>query len=380
MKLIIIRDNFKKGLIIIEKIAGKNFSLPILDNVLIKTFQNFLTLSGTNLELGISYWTLAKIEKEGQITIPAKLLFNLINFLPDEKIYLESKNNTLFVSGEKFKAQIKGLPAEDFPIIPQIKDEKKFIEVNNLPFLQGLSKILNFCSTSQTHLELSGVYFNFQKEKLELVSTDSFRLAKKDLYYQEKNSKVYSFILPQRTVRELTNILSEKDSKSIENYKTKIYFEPNQVFFEIISENFSFPQFRLASRLIEGEYPNYQEIIPKSYQTRAVLNKNDFLNQIKTAALFSGKINRIKIKLETKQNLLSLFSQSPETGEIKSSLSGEIKGENIEISFNSKFLIDGLLNLEGQKIIFELNGEDGPAVLRSDEDPSYIYIVMPVKS
>jgi len=110
------------------------------------------------------------------------------------------------------------------------------------------------------------------------------------------------------------------------------------------------------------------------------LNKNDILNQIKTASLFSGKINRIKIKIEPEQNLLSLFSQSPETGEIKSSLSGEIKGQSIEISFNSKFLIDGLLNLEGQRIIFDLNGEDGPAVLRSDQDSSYIYIVMPVKS
>ena len=251
--------------------------------------------------------------------------------------------------------------------------------MNVSPFLQGLLKVFNFCSISQTHPELSGVYFNFQKEKLELVSTDSFRLAKKDLYYQKKIDKNYSFILPQKTVRELANILSEKDSKSTGNYKTKIYFEPNQVFFEMISENFSFPQFRLASRLLEGEYPNYQEIIPKSCQTRAILNKNDFSNQIKTAALFSGKVNRITIKLEPEQNLLSLFSQNPETGEIKSSLSGEIKGQSIEISFNSKFLIDGLSNLEGQKISFELNGQDGPAVLRSNEDPSYIYIVMPVK-
>jgi len=380
MKVTIIKENLRKGLAVIERICGKNFTLPILNNVLIKTEKNLLSLSGTDLELGIKYFTLAKIEKEGQITVPAKLLFNLINFLSEEKIILETKNNILFVSGKNFNSQTKGLPFEDFPIIPQVKQEKDFIEVKNSPFFEGISKVINFCSISQTHPELAGIYFNFQKEKLELVSTDSFRLTKKDLYYQNKINKTYSFILPQKAVRELANILSEKNSKTKKEEQTKIYFEPNQIFFEFLSADFSFPQFYLTSRLIEGEYPNYQEIIPKTYKTQAILNKNEFLSQIKTASLFSGKINKIRIQIEPKQNLINLFSQNPETGEFNSSLPGEIKGEKTEVSFNFKFLIDGLLNLTGRSIFFGLNGEDGPALLKSSEDPDYIYILMPIKS
>ena len=380
MKLITIKENFKKGLAIIERVTGKNLTLPILGNTLIKAKENFLTLISTDLEMGVEYQTLAKIEKDGQITISAKLLLNLINFLPDEKIYLESKNNTLFVSGKNFKSQIKGLSAGDFPIIPRIKNKKSFVEINSIPFLKGILKVLNFCSLGQTHPELAGVYFNFQKEKLELVSTDSFRLAKKDMYYQNKINKNYSFILPQKTVREVANIISEESSNLKKNLRTKIYFEPNQIFFEFLSEEFSFPQFCLISRLIEGEYPNYQEIIPKSYQTQITLNKNDFLNQIKSASLFSGKTNKIEIKIDPNQNSITFFTQNPDTGEFKSSLAGEVKGEKTEISFNFKFLIDGLLNFETPKVIFELNGEGGPALLKSAEDQDYIYILMPIKA
>lgn len=380
MKLITIKENFKKGLVIIERVTGKNLTLPILSNTLIKAKENFLTLISTDLEIGVEYQTLAKIEKEGQITISAKLLLNLINFLPDEKIHLESKNNTLFVSGKNFKSQIKGLSAGDFPIIPHVKNKKSFVEINSIPFLRGILKVLNFCSLGQTHPELGGVYFNFQKEKLELVSTDSFRLAKKDMYYQNKINKNYSFILPQKTVREVANIISEESSNLKKNLRTKIYFEPNQIFFEFLSEEFSFPQFCLISRLIEGEYPDYQEIIPKSYQTQITLNKNDFLNQIKSASLFSGKTNKIEIKIDPDQNLITFFTQNPDTGEFKSSLTGAAKGEKTEISFNFKFLIDGLLNFESPKVIFELNGEGGPALLKSAEDQDYIYILMPIKA
>jgi DNA polymerase III subunit beta len=380
MKLITTRNNIKKGLSVIERITGRNISLPILNNVLIKSENNFLTLIGTDLEIGIIFWSLAKIETEGDITIPSKLLYGLISTTTEEKIKLETKNNILYISGEKYKAQVNGLSSEEFPIIPKIKNKSEFIEVNNIPILKGLTKVLSFCSTGQSYPELSGVYFKFQKDKLEIVSTDSFRLAKIDLYFEKKMEKNYSFILPQKAVREITNILSEKSASGKGNNKTKIYIESNQIFFEIMSEDFSFPEFQLASRLIEGEYPNYQEIIPTSYKTQILLNKNDFINNIKAAALFSGKVNRIDFKINPGQNLIELSSQSAEAGEIKSSIQAEIKGEKTEVSFNFRFLMEGLSNMEGQKVSLELNGQEGPALLKSEEDPDYLYIIMPVKS
>ncbi len=381
MKLIIIKDNFKRGLIVIERITGRNLTLPILNNVLLKTSNDSLILSGTNLELGINYQTLSKVEKEGQITVPAKLLYNLINFIPEEKIYIEAKKDILFLSGKTFKSQIKGLPAEDFPIIPGIKEGADFIEINNAPLLEGILKVINFCSLGQIHPELSGIYFNFQKEKLELVSTDSFRLAQKDLYYQNKIKQPFSFILPQRTARELANILSEKDTKADQgSSRVKIYYDPNQIFFEFASKDPSFSQFRFTSRLIEGEYPNYQEIIPKSSRTHTVLNKNNFLSQIKSTSLFSGQVNKVKIKIDPKQGLVNLFSQSADMGEMSSSLPAEVRGEQTEAAFNYRFLLDGLSGIDGEKIAFDMNGEEGPAVLKPIDASDYVYILMPIKS
>ena len=376
MKVTIIKDNFKKGLTIIEKITGKNFSLPILNNILIKAEKNILTLSGTDLEIGINYWSLLKVEKEGQISVPAKTLSNLINFSPDEKINLETKENILFISGEKYKAQINCLSADDYPIIPKIKNENNYLEINGQSLLKGILKVINFCNIGQTYPELSGVYFNFSDKQLDLVSTDSFRLAKQILYFENKIDKNYSFILPQKAVRELVNIISENGG---DNNKVKIYFEVNQIFFEFYSEGFSFPQFRLSSRLIEGEYPNYQEIIPSNYKTQITADKSEFLNLLKSASLFSGKTNKLKVEIDPKNKSISLFAQNSDTGEIKISLPSEVKGEKQEVSFNVKFLSDGLSNIEGKKVFFELNGEEGPAILRSDEDQEYVYILMPIK-
>jgi DNA polymerase III subunit beta len=380
MKLIITKTNFKKGLNIIERLTGKNLTLPILNNILLKAEKNSLILKSTDLEIGAEYQTIAKVEQEGSIAVPARTLSNLVNFLPDEniKIELDKKNNTLILSGKENKSKIKGLNADDFPIIPQVKNKKDFMELNGIPFLNGISKVLNFCSISQTHPELSGVYFNFQKDKLELVSTDSFRLAKKDIYFQDKKENNYSFILPQKAVRESSNIISEIIEQT-DNPKVRIYFEPNQIFIDFLLEDLSFPNFKLTSRLIEGDYPNYKEIIPESFKTKISLNKENLLNQIKATSLFSGNVNKIDIDVDPSKKMVNFFAQNIDLGESKSSMKGEIEGEKNKISFNFKYLIDGISNLEGSNVIIELNGEDGPALLKSLEDKDYLYILMPIK-
>lgn len=382
MKLTITKSNFKKGLNIIERLTGKNLTLPILNNILLKAEKNTLILKSTDLEVGIEYRAMIKTEEEGEITIPAKTISGLINFLPDENIDIEvdKKNNTLSLSGKNNKSKIKGLNATDFPIIPQIKNKKEFIELNSDPFLRGILKVLNFCSIGQTHPELSGIYFDFQKDKLELVSTDSFRLAKKDIYYQNKKGKNYSFILPQKAVREVANIISEINSNSNTDSKIKIYFEPNQIFFDFLLDDLPFPQFRLTSRLIEGDYPNYQEIIPTSFKTQAILNKDEFLNQVKATSLFSGNISKIDIDINSNKELINFFARDIDLGESKSSIKGKIKGEEVKTSFNFKYLIDGISNIDDSDIVFELNGEDGPALLKSLNNTDYIYILMPIKA
>ncbi len=375
MKLLIPQEKLKQGLNIIERISSKSLTLPILNNILISTEKNFLNLAATDLEIGINWWILTKIEKEGKITIPSRLFSNFINLLPDKKINLELKNNTLFINCENYKTQIKGLSAEEFPIIPKITNGD-VLSIEAPSFCKSLNQIADIAVPSTARPEISGIYFLFQRNLITIAATDSFRLGEKKIFLKNNSplEKEYSLILPQKTAKEIVNIFGEKQGE------LKMYFSPNQVMFEYPMEETDHAQVQVISRLIEGEYPNYQEIIPKKYTTRLTLNKDEFLNQIKTASLFSGKINEVKIKAMPGENKIEIFSQSSEIGEYQSSVPGKVEGEIVEISFNHRFLLDGLLSIKAPEIMLELNKETGPGVLKAVGDDTYIYVVMPIKA
>lgn len=372
MKLLILKESLKNGLSLVERIAGKNLSLPVLENVLISTKENFLNLITTDLETVVSWWGLAKIEKKGKITSPVKFFSNLINLLSENSVDLEVKDLTLHIKSGNFRSQIQGFNPEEFPVLPKIENTPH-IEVNNLPFIEGLSQVIEVISSISTRPEISGVYFNFQKEFLKIAATDSFRLAEKTLFLEKKIDKEHSFILPQRAARELINALLDKKGK------LSIYFSPNQVMFEFPMTEANHPQLQIISKLIDGEYPNYQEIIPKKYETQLITLKKEFINQLRAAGLFSGKVNEVKLKIEPEKKGMEIFSQSAGIGQNQSLLTGTVQGKKTVISFNWRFLLDGLLNIKTKEIIFELSGEEGPAVLRPVDDPSYLYVVMPIK-
>jgi len=378
MKIIILKENLNNGLNIIGRITGKNLTLPILNNILIETEKSFINLSSTDLELGIKYWLLAKIEKEGKITVPSKILTGFIGLLPNKKLTLEVKNQTLFIDCDDQSTQIKGLDAQDYPIIPTINDEN-FISLDIASFCEGLSQVVDFAAINQARPELSGVYLSFQKDRVQLTATDSVRLAEKTVFLKEKTERNLSFILPQKTTREIINIFTGQKGR------LTLHSSPNQVLFEYPMQETNHPQIQVVSRLVEGEYPDYQGIIPKKYDAQITLIKNDFLNQVKTASIFSGKSNEIKIKITPKKEGIEILSQNPELGENKSFLPAKIiygqeKTQEMVVNFNYRFLLDGLLNIKNSQVIFELNGEDGPAALKPAEDSTYIYVVMPIKT
>lgn len=378
MKLIILQEKLKEGIGIVERISTKSLSLPILNNILIKAEKNFLNLATTDLEIGIKWWALAKIEKEGVITIPARIFSTFVNLLPDKQVILESKDSTLIIECENYQTTLKGFSSEDFPIIPQISEGESIL-VDSHSFCQGLNQIADIAVPSTAKPEISGIFFVFQKDFIKMAATDSFRLGEKTFYQNLKtpsplSSKEYTFILPQKAAKEIINIFGEKEGE------LRICFSPNQVLFESPMVETSHSQIQLISRLIEGEYPNYQEIIPKKYETQVIFQRNEFLNQIKSAALFSGKVNEVKLKIDPKKEKVEVFSQNPELGEYHSYLAGKIKGKELGISFNHRFLIDGLLNIKSSEVVFELTGLEGPGVLKPAGDGSYIYVVMPIKA
>jgi len=377
MKLLLLKDKLKEGLDVTKRACTKSLSLPILENILLSTEKNFLKLTSTDLEIAINWWSLAKVEKEGKIVVPSHVFYNFVNLLPSKKVSLEKKDLTLNVQCENYNTQIKGLNPEDFPIIPHIKEAEK-ISLENRLFCQGLEQVVGIASPSTTRPEISGVYLIFEKNFVKMVATDSFRLAEKTFYYKAPSNlqHQYKLIIPQKAARELVNIFGGGLGEGL-----NIYLSPNQICFEqIMPESAPHPHIQFLSRLIEGEYPDYQEIIPKKYETQIIIQKNEFLNQVKTASLFSGKINEIKLKVSPKKKRVIVFSQSPDLGEYQSFFPAKITGKEIEISFNYRFLIDGLLNIKSPEVVFELTGVEGPGMLKPLGDETYFYIVMPIKS
>ena len=373
MKVQILQEKLKQGLGIVERISSKSITLPILNNILMSGEKNFLNLIATDLEIGISWWVLANVEKEGKITIPSRLLSSFVALLPNKKINLEIKEKNLICDCENYKTQIRGLPADDFPLIPKVSGLES-VSLDCRSFCKSLAQLSDIAVPSTTRPEISGIYFSFQKKQLTAASTDSFRLGEKTIMLKGPLKQEYSLILPQKTAKEIINIFSEKKGE------IKMFFSPNQVMFEYPMEETKRPQIQLVSRLIEGEYPNYQEIIPKKFTTQTILDRAEFLNQIKTASLFSGKVNEIKIKIAPEEKKVFISSQSPDVGNYKSSIAGKIKGKSADVSFNHRFLLDGISSIKSSEISFEINGDSGPGVLRPLGDDSYLYVIMPIKS
>jgi len=373
MKITILKEKLKEGINFVEKISQKTFTLPILQNTLFKTEKNFLKLSTTNLESGTTWWNLVKVEEEGQICIPTRFFSGFINSLPNKPINLEVKDLVLSLECENYKTKIKGFNPEEFPIIPSIK-EGEVLSVDCFSFCQALNQVLDIPSSSLVRPEISGIFLSFQSDLVKIVATDSFRLAERKIFLKTNLSKEYSLILPQTACREIVSIFGDKEGE------LKIYFSPNQIWLEYMMVEISHPQLQFTSRLIEGEYPNYQEIIPKKFETHLTLSKEEFLNQIKTASLFSGKISEVKLKIDPKKGVVEILSQSPDLGEYNSFLKGKIEGREVSISFNHRFLIDGISEIKTKELIFEITNEEGPSVLKPTDLEDYLYIIMPIKN
>lgn len=384
MKLIIPQSKLKRGLSITERLAGKSMSLPMLNNVLLSAKKNFLTIESTDLEFGVKVWFLAKIEKEGTTVVPASLLSNLIRSLPDEPVKIELNPPFLLIETKNQKGEIKTENPEDFPIIPQTKNDSHIVLSSNV-LCDALSQLVDIPLISSNRPEISGIFFSFQKNTIQIASTDSFRLAEKTITLPRGEvDKNISFILPQKTAREIINIFGtdEGGEKTTKDKELKIYLTPNQILIESLMSETPHPQIILVSRLIEGEYPNYQEIIPKSFETQMILERNGLLHQIKTASLFASRTNDVKLRVQPSKNNIVILSQNPNLGQHQGTVSGEIKGKEKEISFNYRFLIDGLSKIKSPKVVFELSEKDGdlgPGVLRPLDDQSYLYVLMPIQ-
>lgn len=374
MKLIILKKNLKDGLKSIEKINSENTQLQILKNFLIESFENKIKISATDLELAITTFINGKIIEEGGITIPLNIFNSIINNLSSERINLELlENNKLLIKTDNYQAEIQGIKKEEFPIIPKIKNIQNYIEIKNSILLNSLNSIIN-STTLNGRAELSGVLFDFQTTILKLTTTDTFRLSEKTLINTQFKSNIdknFKIIIPNKTIQEVI-----KEIQNNENGIMVIYFDQNQILFK--TENTE-----IISRLINGEFPDYQQIIPKTIDFEIIINTKEFINAIKLNSVFTDKFNEIKILLKEDLKNMEIFSFGQNVGENKYFIPAKIKSslkENFETSFNWKFLLDGIKNIESENIFLGLSASNKPAIIKSPGDISWFYIVMPIKN
>ena len=370
MKIVCLQENLKKGLNITQNIIGKNLTLPILNNLLLKTDKGKLRISSTNLEIGINYWASGKIEKEGEITIPAKVLSSIIGQLPNKKIEIESKDGVINLKCDNYKAKIKGQEAKEFPIIPKIQPQAE-IEINKEALKEGLGMVVGMAAISDARPEISGILFSFEKNKLKLAATDSFRLAEKSIFL--KTNFIGTMILPQRTAQELIRILGDQGGNKEKEENIKIIMGVNQAMFDL-------GHIQLVSRLIDGQYPDYQQIIPNSFQTKIVLNKDELSKAVKIASLFSSKISDVQIKAFPQKGIIEVFSQNADVGENIAQLEAEGEGKEASVAFNWRYLVDGLNNISSEKVLCGLNNETASAILKPVGAEDYVYVVMPIRA
>lgn len=373
MKIEILKENLKTGIGAIERVANKNLSLPILDGVLMSAEDSFLNLISTNMETTISLWILTKVIRGGKAVVPARFLSSYISLLPDEKIAIETDKHSLRIKCNNLTTQIQGYDPADFPIIPKFIN-LDCLEIDGEKLYQGISCVAGIASPSQSRPEISGIYFCFSKNNLKIVATDSFRLAEKNILLDRPVKKDCSFILPQKPAIEIMNIL-EKTKTTI-----NLCLSNNQAMFEIPMKETKHPQAQIISRLIEGEYPNYQDIIPTKFKSTFTLKKDEFLNQVKTSALFSGKTSEVSILIKPEEKAVEVFAVNPDIGENRSNVAAKVEGEAMKISFNYRYLIDGISNIKSSEINFCASKEDGPCLIRPVGDFSYTYVAMPIKS
>jgi len=364
MKFSCTQENLNRGLALVNHVANKNANLPILANVLIEADKSGLKLSTTNLEVGITSSIRGKTAEPGKITIPARLLSDYVNLLPNERIDFVAKDNELQISGQKSQTKIKGLSAEEFPVIPQVEKGEVF-KVKARDFKNAVSAVSFAVAYDESRPEISGVYTILQKDQAILVATDSYRLAEKQVGLAEASKKEEKVIVPVRTYQELSRILEE------ENEELTIAINESQIQFTV-KEN------QLVSRVIDGQYPDYRQIIPGEQKTKIKAEVNELSKAIKTASLFcKSGIN--DINLQFSDGAIKIFTANSQVGESQTKIDAKIEGEPNQIVFNYRYLLDGLANLNSEEVEIAIIDNGNPGVLRPVGEQNYLYIIMPIK-
>jgi len=363
MKLQVTQENLAKALNNVARIAMSSRNpLPILNNVLLKTTKNRLSISATNLEIAITEKIGSKVHAEGSITVPARLMQEYITSLPSGVLDLELEEHKLHISTDQYRSTINGVIADEFPVVPEISKGQEW----TIPAKEckSLGQVIFAASSDETRPVLTGVFLHTQNQHLFAAATDSYRLAEKKLI---KTAQNISLLVPATALQELLRILPD----NLENIE--VYADAQQVLFKA-------GDIELVTKLIDASYPDYRKLIPTSFSTTATVNRDEFMAITKVSSLFAREsAGSITIKVDESDRKISITSIASQLGENTSSATANIKGDG-EVTLNSRYLLDALNALNSQEVAFSFNGKLEACVIKSSESPDCTYLVMPLKS
>ncbi len=365
MKITCEKDNLIKALSITEKITNTNPTLPVLSCVLLIVKNNTLIIRSTNIELGIEVFVNIKSQEDGIVAVPASIFYNTIQNTYDSEINIETQKETLVITTKHSKTILNTQLYDDFPSLPIIKSDVIY-NLKSENIIKGIESVVYSASYSTIKPELSSVYIYEHDKKIYFVATDSFRLAEKKIQIKDKNTLSQSFLLPIRNAVEIIRILNQiKDTDII------IKVDDNQISFEC--ENIF-----ITSRIIDGVFPDYKQIIPKEHISEVIVLKQDLINIFKKINIFSDKFGQISIEIQPKKKKFTIHTNNNTVGETSDNIDAVIKGEDLKCSFNYRYIYDCLNLIQSDSITMFFTGIGKPLIIKGVSDESFLYLVMPM--
>jgi DNA polymerase-3 subunit beta len=372
MNVSVMQENLARGLSVVSRAVSSRATLPVLANVLLKTESNGLKLTATNLEIGINCWVPGKVEEEGEITVPAKLLTDLVLSLPNQRIDLElsAKDRTLKVTSGGSRSSIKGIDADEFPVVAAIGDTPA-TSADSRALRDALGEVVFAAASDESRPILTGVLTKLSGDQMTLAAADNYRIAVRSLTTSRTVAPEMSIVVPARSYAELMRILPDAEQQ------IEITVTPNksQVLFHVEGID-------LVSRLIEGQFPNYEPVIPSGHTSRAVVDRESFLAGARRASIFardSANIVRIELGGEAGDGV-AITAHAADVGDNADTLEASVEGQATTIAFNARYLIDVLANLGADEAALELSGPLAPGVIRGIGKDDYVHVIMPVRT
>lgn len=364
MNIECIKDKLSYAVAKAERITGKNISLPVLSCILLEAENSTLTIKSTNLDLGLEITVPVKVNKPGKVAVSGSVLYNFIsNITNDKNVSLELINGNLKVSTKHSESLIKAFPVDDFPNIPKVVSDKPF--TFNVPSLiKGFKSVMYSSSVSTIRPVLSSILLASEEDSVVFVATDSFRLAEKRVGVK-KHKEFSQILIPFKNVGEIIRTL--EDIKEDVN----VYLNENQI-------AFSFGEIYITSRVIDGTFPDYKQIIPKEIKTEVTVLKQDLISSLRISNIFSDKFSQVTFQISPKDKVFKIITKNMDVGENTSNLDAVIKGDSLTISFNYKYIVDCFQSIDGDSITLSLSDVSRAMIIKGTNDNSFTYLVMPM--